>query len=593
MINTTNTLPQGASQDPGIHLSGIMDQNNDTNNATNILNNLNNIPFSPNNTNSCPLFHNSSPTTSTDDPLNQQTTLPDNCHIATQNIRGGLSHLSKQIAILSLLNNPPPSTTRIDIFGIAHTGLTTKQAKHAFTYDIFSNYKPYFSSATDNHLHSGVGLLLHNSFAIYVQKTGSLPGRVIYVDLYTKGKTKLRIIQAYIPPYNSDNKESIVKINKFLAETISDATRNNMKLFVMGDLNCHADKWMHYVDNGLPVPDRFDIFESLASANMIDSLAAFHEDYLTADHLHTYAHPTNNVSSRIDYHWISPSLTPQLFFSGIYWPEYRVMNSDHAIVHSILLTENLFDNKASARLKQQDVGRKIIDYKSITADNWNSFAEDTDTTIREEILNHSSLILQDVDASSALWTHLSNIIMRIAGSKLPHKKIYSHKRRPLPEQLSELSEHWLLINRCFRLTAEPRISKSPPRYPNVDVIVDLNSQVSNMASIYNISLPNLPLLMNRKAIKVFRKALNIVKQTVQALLQREQKEYDTSQMLHFIEQRCSDYKDNQSRMINSILQRTQDKIIIDKLEVDNDLITDPTFNTLSRGQPLSEYRWKT
>src|SRR5436189_5411095 len=31
------------------------------------------------------------------------------------------SHLSKQIAILSLLTNPPSSTTRIDIFGLAHT----------------------------------------------------------------------------------------------------------------------------------------------------------------------------------------------------------------------------------------------------------------------------------------------------------------------------------------------------------------------------------------------------------------------------------------------------------------------------------------
>src|SRR5437763_15350943 len=46
-------------------------------------------------------------------------------------------------------------------------------------------------------------------------------------------------------------------------------------------------------------------------------------------------------------------------------------------------------------------------------------------------------------------------------------------------------------------------------------------------------------------------------------------------MLHFIEQHCTDFKDNQSRMINSILQRTQDKIVIDRLEVDNDLITDP------------------
>src|SRR5438445_12259238 len=95
--------------------------------------------------------------------------------------------------------------------------------------------------------------------------------------------------------------------------------------------------------------------------------------------------------------------------------------------------------------------------------------------------------------------------------------------------------------------------------------------------------------MNFSAIKHFCKALNNVKQTVQALLKQEQKEYDTSQMLHFIEQRCTDFKDNQTRMINSILQRTQDKIVIDRVEVDNDLITDPApirFHTANHFQNI-------
>src|ERR1044072_1029358 len=112
-------------------------------------------------------------------------------------------------------------------------------------------------------------------------------------------------------------------------------------------------------------------------------------------------------------------------------------------------------------------------------------------------------------------------------------------------------------------------------YKVPNVIISLNSQITLMVNEYNITLPELPLLINLSAIKHFRKALNTVKQTVQALLKQEQKEYDTSQMLHFIEQRCNDFKDNQTRMINSILQRTQDKIVIDRLEVDNDLITDP------------------
>src|SRR5256885_12707768 len=47
-------------------------------------------------------------------------------------------------------------------------------------------------------------------------------------------------------------------------------------------------------------PSQFNILEILASNNMIDSLSAFHEDYLTADHLHTYVHPSGTVSLRLD-----------------------------------------------------------------------------------------------------------------------------------------------------------------------------------------------------------------------------------------------------------------------------------------------------
>ena len=254
---------------------------------------------------------------------------------------------------------------------------------------------------------------------------------------------------------------------------------------------------------------------------MLDSLSPFHEDYLSAEHLHTYAQQTTNISSRIDYHWLSPSLTAQLFFSSVYWPDYRIMNSDHAIVHSILLTENLFDGKATAKLKQQDVGRKVIDYKSITKDNWDDFASVVDTSIKTEITGFSSVILQNKDDLSSLWTHLSNIIMCAAGSKLPHKKIYSQKRRPLPEQLSQLSDHWLLINRCFRLTAKPRITRSPPRYPDIDAIISLNDQIADMAKTYKSSLPELPLSLDLAGIKNFRRVLRTVKLQVQALLQQE------------------------------------------------------------------------
>ena len=105
--------------------------------------------------------------------------------------------------------------------GLAHTGLSHKQAKHVFTYDHFNNpnpdfpkvesftgFKPLFSSATSNYTYSGVGFLVRNNYAKFIHKVDSLPGRVIYIDLYIKRKNKLRIVQLYVPPYlGDDNKK--------------------------------------------------------------------------------------------------------------------------------------------------------------------------------------------------------------------------------------------------------------------------------------------------------------------------------------------------------------------------------------------------
>ena len=90
--------------------------------------------------------------------LNNFTDIPDILNVATQNIRGGLSHLSKQLAILEIMSQPFKDSQYIDILGFSHTGITAKQSKHVFTYNVFSNYKHFFSAGPDSSCRSsGVG----------------------------------------------------------------------------------------------------------------------------------------------------------------------------------------------------------------------------------------------------------------------------------------------------------------------------------------------------------------------------------------------------------------------------------------------------
>src|SRR2546429_9672807 len=88
-------------------------------------------------------------------------TLPPSLQIATHNIRGTLGHLSSQVALTSYMSPTDSPKSRIDILGLAHTGLTAKQSKHAFTYSQFADFKPYFTAAKDHsYQFSGVGFLV-------------------------------------------------------------------------------------------------------------------------------------------------------------------------------------------------------------------------------------------------------------------------------------------------------------------------------------------------------------------------------------------------------------------------------------------------
>src|SRR5256714_14318955 len=216
---------------------------NSVNGITNF--NINNNNSSPNNNN---INNNYIPSTS--DPiqnpatqasqfafgnyLNNFTDIPDILNVATQNIRGELSHLSKQLAILEIMSQPFKDSQYIDILGFSHTGIIAKQSKHVFTYDIFSNYTPFFSAGSDSSCRSsGVGFLIANNFATFIQKTGQFPGRVIYIDFFTKNHTKLRLIQVYIPPFSSDfNKQTRVQIRQYLHDTLAEASRLQMHVMI-------------------------------------------------------------------------------------------------------------------------------------------------------------------------------------------------------------------------------------------------------------------------------------------------------------------------------------------------------------------------
>ena len=181
--------------------------------------------------------------------------LPSSIQIATHNIRGTLGHLSTQVAISSYMSPIDTNKARIDILGFSHTGLNKKQSKHAFTYSQFNDFQPYFAAANDpSYQFSGVGFLVRSSFAKYIKQSGHWNGRVLYIDLFLKGKTRLRIIQIYAPqclsPYfDEDTKPMTTYIKNLLSPNTSSSVQ--FKCIIMGDFNSHMNTLLNNVERNL------------------------------------------------------------------------------------------------------------------------------------------------------------------------------------------------------------------------------------------------------------------------------------------------------------------------------------------------------
>src|ERR1044072_6410516 len=110
----------------------------------------------------------------------------------------------------------------VAIFGLSETKLLTKTAQISFK-KYKDKYTSYFHSDENSTLGSGVGTILSNEYACYVHKTASYKGRVIYVNLITKGRIKIRIIQVYLSATSMGMKEYTTDLHKYITTIIKDA----------------------------------------------------------------------------------------------------------------------------------------------------------------------------------------------------------------------------------------------------------------------------------------------------------------------------------------------------------------------------------
>ena len=116
--------------------------------------------------------------------------------------------------------------------GLAETKLTNKAAK--YIYNNNNSFQFFYNNKASSSLSQGVGLLISNEYAKFIQISGGYNGQVVYIDLFLKGCMKVRIIQVYLHAnFHSEFQEEIEKTHRYIMDLVEHGQCSNYRIILM------------------------------------------------------------------------------------------------------------------------------------------------------------------------------------------------------------------------------------------------------------------------------------------------------------------------------------------------------------------------
>src|SRR4051812_14588420 len=189
--------------------------------------------------------------------------------IASSNV-SGLCETAKQNQIMTFIE-----THKINIMGLSETKLSSRAAE--FINKNSNSYISWWNCDDKNKDGTGVGIVMDKHTAKFIQKVSGekdYRGRLLYVDLYMKGHSKLRVIQTYIHANNIEKQQTLILYSKIL-EIIDQVQQNNFKIIIMGDFNINLIKFEQITKRGGAIPWKFSFISKLYNRNFLNTFSQF------------------------------------------------------------------------------------------------------------------------------------------------------------------------------------------------------------------------------------------------------------------------------------------------------------------------------
>src|SRR6266487_1563008 len=394
----------------------------------------------------------------------------------------------------------------------------------------------------------------------------------MHVDMYMRGKVKLRVIQIYsYAAHTSVTRPKIARLNAYVKKIITEAHQKQFYHIVMGDFNLNYDSYTNIKrSNAIVTNWKYQLLNHVTD-NCVEVTELLSNKIINTH----FPYDTHKRNSKLDYIWVSHNLTPFIINSEVDFP--TIFKSDHKYVEFTMWASELLCKKQHAKLKQQRIYKTRYLYIDMTDDNWAKYTSQTKFIC--DVMYMKDETYDDVSAINRQWDDIQYAIKLAAKDNI--KQCTSViKDDPHPIKSSELHQNLRYLQKLLYKI------KRATKHQDLSLVTPINtpSWINIKAKLFAISqefetqinLPDLTLPTLAQFSVQVKDLYNIVLMDYKI----QMRAYQNEQIKSFVKRRCDDLKDNQKRMIDSIANREMKSIVIDRLVIDqnNDLslITDPT-----------------
>ena len=451
-----------------------------------------------------------------------------------------------------------------DIIGLSELHFASKAATRSQIFTNDRRYDFYWATEESETLTAGgVGLMINKHLSRHIRSYKTFKDRIIYADLYFKRHTILRIIQVYNP--TRIHKELRKEVYNRLKYYIEEGQNKNFQVIVMGDLNENMDDYYDRKAEGKSTLSyNFNLLRLLARSDLLNVQEQFHSTPFTY---------TWNNKRRIDGTYMSPTMLHQVMMMLI---DENPTNfpTDHSMVIVKIKREFLFKlNKQKEKKRTQTNQRRIFQLHNMNDELWKRFKRKTKEDIRtDDMLNNYNRDKQNLKGTmNFINNKLEEILIKAAKEHIPNK--IAHKGyRNLKEKNIVIIERFLnKCNRIGRLLHNKIILAQG--LPTLETWSAWIFTANSICDTYELDRYVWQNEITDENLRSCRKNVNQITDFLINLHTSEMALTSRRQINEYFKQRCNDLHSNQSRMIDSILERPHRRITLDRVMLDDGSLT--------------------